>query len=39
MCLMVVLALAMFGAAVARPGYDQDYDVSSCDVERINYYQ
>lgn len=35
-CLMVVLALAMFGAAVARPGYDQDYDVSSSDVKRIN---
>lgn len=28
MCLMVALAVAMFGAALARPGYDHDYDVS-----------
>lgn len=27
-CLMVVLAVAMFGSAMARPGYDHDYYVS-----------
>lgn len=28
-CSMVLLAVAMFGSAMARPGYDVDYYVSA----------
>lgn len=28
-CFSIVIAVAMFGAALARPGYDHDYDVSA----------